>query len=285
MSVKAESEGTNMGRIATFYDHIQDIAREEQISVTEAMQAAKELGVCALEISQNNLVGREDEVGRELAKAGLGVSSVPAYFDFGRNQDVPAQSQNVLEAAASIGADKILVIPGFLDENASAKERERVTAAMIDCIRRLAELAASYHISLVMEDFDSDRAVFAKTAEVRRFVESCPGLSCCFDTGNFRYSAEDELLAYEALKHKIGHVHLKDRAYTPDFGPNGPVAADGKTLYPCPVGAGEIAIEPLLSKLEQDGYTGLYTVEHYGATPMLPCLRQSVAWVKERIDS
>lgn len=274
-----------MSRIATFYDHIKEIAREEQIPFTEAMQAAKELGVCALEISQNNLVGREDEVGRELAHAGLGVSSIPAYFDFGRNQDVPAQSLEVLEAASCIGADKILVIPGFLDEHASDEEREQFTVEMIRCIDRLAELAAKYGITLVMEDFDSDCAVFAKIAQVKRFIESCKGLSCCFDTGNFRYSAEDELLAYEAFKHKIGHVHLKDRAYTPAYGAGGPVAADGKTLYPCPVGSGEIQIETLLSKLEQDGYTGLYTVEHYGASPMLSCLRQSVAWVAERINS
>lgn len=274
-----------MSRIATFYDHITDIAREENISMIEAMQAAKEIGVCALEISQNNLVGREDEVGRELAKAGLGVSCVPAYFDFGKNLDVPAQSETVLKAAQSIGAKKMLVIPGFVETDASPEEREQATVNMIACIDRLAELAEKVGVTLTMEDFDNERAVFARIAEVKRFIDTCPGLYCCFDTGNFRHRAEDELAAYEALKHKIGHVHLKDRAYTPDYGKHGPVSADGKTLYPCPVGFGELAIGELISRLEQDGYAGLYTVEHYGASPMLSCLRQSVKWVGERIFS
>ena len=274
-----------MSRIATFYDHITDIAREENISMIEAMQAAKELGVCALEISQNNLVGKEDEVGRQLSQAGLGVSCVPAYFDFGKNLDVPAQSEAVLKAAQSIGATKMLVIPGFVEADASPEERELATVNMIDCIDRLSELADKVGIMLTMEDFDNERAVFARIAEVRRFIDTCPGLYCCFDTGNFRHRAEDELEAYEALKHKIGHVHLKDRAYTPDYGAHGPVSADGKTLYPCPVGFGELAIDKLISLLEQDGYTGLYTVEHYGASPMLEVLRQSVEFVAERIRS
>lgn len=274
-----------MKRIATFYDHIRDIAREEDLSLTEAMQAAKALGVEALEISQNNLIGREDEVGRELSYAGLGISSIPAYFDFGRDQNVRAQSADVLEAAKYLGAQKLLVIPGFCESGDPPELRERAVESMIDCINRLADDAAGYGVSLVMEDFDSDRAVFATAAQVRRFVDSCPGLSCCFDTGNFRYSAEDELEAYEALKHKIGHVHLKDRSFTPKYGPYGPTAADGKVLYPCPVGSGELAITELISLLERDGYTGMYTLEHYGARPMLPCLEQSVKWVKARLTA
>ena len=37
--------------IATFYDHILDISKQEGCSVGEALQEAKKLGVAALEVS------------------------------------------------------------------------------------------------------------------------------------------------------------------------------------------------------------------------------------------
>lgn len=272
-----------MNQIATFYDHIRDISRQEEISMTEALREARSLGVELLEVSQNNLLGREDELGHELSYAGLGISSIPSYFDFGRNTDVDRQSEPVLEAARFLGADKLLVIPGFFAPGDGPEERERQTKSMIDCINRLADKAAGYGVSLVIEDFDSDRVSYCSAQEMRRFLDGCPGLSCCFDTGNFRYAAGDELEAYELLKDRIAHVHLKDRAYTQQNDEYGITAADGQKLYPCPVGNGDLNLAEVMSRLKRDGYTGVYTVEHYGASTALDYLKKSVAWVKEHM--
>lgn len=269
--------------IATFYDHAKDISRQEKISMTEALQEIKALGIEGLEVSQNNLIGREDELGNELAYAGLRVSSIPAYFDFGRDRDVERQSEPTLEAARFVGAKQVLVIPGFFAPEDSAAERERQVKSMIDCVNRLAEKAAGYGISLIMEDYDSALAPFSTIGGVKRFLEGCPGLSCCFDTGNFRFSAEDELEAYEALKGRITYVHLKDRAYEPLGGESGTTALDGQVLYPSPVGSGEIRLEELLARLKRDGYEGSFSIEHYGAQPMLDYLKRSVSWLRERL--
>ena len=77
-----------MAKLATFYDHIQDIARQENCSVVDALKRARELGIEAVEASANNILGREDEFGQELAMADLEISTIPAYFDFGKDQDV-----------------------------------------------------------------------------------------------------------------------------------------------------------------------------------------------------
>ena len=53
----------NMAKIATFYDHIRDMARQEHLFMEDALQRARELGVEAVEASANNVVGREDEIG------------------------------------------------------------------------------------------------------------------------------------------------------------------------------------------------------------------------------
>ena len=269
-----------MAKICTFYDHVADISKQESISLGEALQEAKHIGVELLEVSQNNLQGKEDELEVELSRAGLGISSIPAYFNFGVDPDVEKQSAPVLDAARRFGVKKILVIPGFFQKEATPDEREVQIQHMIDCIDRLAELAAKDGISLTMEDYDSALAPFSTMEGVKRFVTRCTGLSTCFDTGNFRFSAEDELLAYETLKDSITHVHLKDRAYSPAGPGHSITALDGQELYPCPVGGGDLKLLEIVNRLKRDGYQGDFSVEHYGAGDMLGFLKQSVNWVK-----
>lgn len=272
-----------MASLATFYDHIIDISRQEGIPVMEAMQRVKELGVEFLEVSQNSVIGREDELGQQLSFAGLGISTIPSYFDFGRDRDVEKQSAPILESARFLGASRILVIPGFWDLSDSEEKKKRQLLQMREGVLRLSELSEKYGVSLVMEEYDSETAPFSTAEGVRGFLDACPKLSCAFDTGNFRFAAQDELKAYELLKDRISHVHLKDRAYRPQNGEEAKTAVDAVPLYPAPVGFGEIKIEELISRLRKDGYDGIYTIEHYGSNAMLDYLERSVKWVKARV--
>lgn len=268
-------------QLATFYDHVKDIARQERIGMTEALQRVKSLGISHIEVSQNNALGREDELGHELSFVGLGISSIPVWFDFERDADVDRQSEPVLEAARYLGAKKILAIPGFFQEGDPEEERERQRESMAQCLNRLAEKAAGYGVSLVMEDYDSLLAPFSTTEGLEYFLERCPALSCCFDTGNFLFAGEDAEEAYTRLRGRISHVHLKDRAYSPQWGEHAAAAADGRLLYPAPVGRGEIPIARLLSRLVEDGYRGVCTIEHYGAKNMWEALQESAGWLRE----
>lgn len=268
-------------QLATFYDHMKDMAHEEKISLTEALQRLKALGITHMEVSVNNLLGREDEVGRELSFVGMEISSIPVWFDFGRDADVDRQSGPVLEAARYLGAKRILAIPGFFQEGDSPEEKNRQMESMARCLNRLAEKAAGFGVSLVMEDYDSLLAPFSTAAGLEYFLERCPGLSCCFDTGNFRFAGEDAEEAYARLRGRISHVHLKDRAFSPRWGEYAVTAADGQLLYPAPVGKGEVPIAGILSRLLEDGYEGVCTIEHYGAQNMGAALEESAGWLRE----
>lgn len=272
-----------MAKIATFYDHIRDMSRQESISFMDALQVAKDMGVEALEVSANNLLGREDEVGQELAMMDLEISSIPAYFDFGRDDDVVRQATPVLEAASYLGAPRILVIPGFWGEEDSPEARETQTQAMIQGINRLEDLAEGYGVSLVMEDYDSSLAPFSNTAGVRRFLDECRGLDCTFDSGNFIVAGEAWETAYEALKDKIAQVHLKDRAFQPLREEEKAKALGGKELYPAPTGGGDLHLEKLVAWLRRDGFDGIYTIEHYGAASAMEYLSRSTDWLREQL--
>ena len=271
-----------MAVFATFFDHILDMARQRDISVDKALEETRALGVTQVEVSAATARRHMDALTRGLAGLGMTISSLPVFFDFGRNTDIEGQAGPIFELAKDLNADRLLVIPGFTQ--GTPEETEIQTRNMLEGTARLGQLAEKAGLSLVMEDFDGAAAPFATSAGMLRFLDACPQLSVCFDTGNFRFMAEDELSAYEALRGKITHVHLKDRLFTPVHGDEGPEAVDGMTLYACPVGQGEIKISQVLELLKQDGYSGVYTVEHYNARDMLDCLRQSMAWLRERLD-
>ena len=266
--------------IATFYDHILDISRQEGCSVPEALQEARKLGVTAVEISCGNVEGHAGETAAQLSAAGMGVTTMPSYFRFGIDTDVQAQAACIFADAETIGAKTLLVIPGFVPEGA---DREECTRQIIECTKRLGELADKAGLSLTMEDFDNAAAPFSTSAGMLRFMDAVPGLTACFDTGNFHFAGEDALEAYERLRGRIGHVHCKDRSDTTEFGRDTRLTVDGRSMHPSPVGAGLIPMEELLARLKADGYNGAYTIEHYGAEPMLECLKRSVKWLAPRL--
>ena len=266
--------------IATFYDHIADIAKQEGCSVPEALREAGKLGVTALEVSCFNAAGQADKLARELSAAGRGGPARPAGFSCERDTDVEAQAEKIFADAKTIGARKLLVIPGFIPEGA---DREACTRQIIDCTKRLGELADRAGFALTMEDFDNERSPISDSSGMLRFMDAVPGLTACFDTGNFYFAGEDALDAFERLRGCIGHVHLKDRSLTEDFGTEPRKTVDGSPMHPSPVGAGVIPMGELLEKFMDGGYNGPYTIEHYGAEPMLECLKRSVEWLRARL--
>lgn len=267
--------------IATFYDHILDISRQEGCSVPEALQEARKLGITAVEISCANVAGRAVETAAQLAAAGMDVTTMPSYFHFESDTDVQAQAAGIFADAETIGAKTLLVIPGFIPQDA---DREECTRQIIECTRRLGELADKAGLALTMEDFDNAAAPFSTSTEMLRFMDAVPGLTACFDTGNFHFAGEDALEAYGRLRGRIGHVHCKDRSDKEEFGRDQRLTLDGRPMNPSPVGAGLIPMGELLARLKADGYNGAYTIEHYGAEPMLECLKHSAEWLAPRLQ-
>ena len=69
------------------------------------------------------------------------------------------------------------------------------------------------------------------------FMEQGPGLCWTLDAGNFAYSSENILDAYEVLHTYTAHVHCKDRG-TENPTSNGIVGTYNKGLRPVSAGDG-----------------------------------------------
>lgn len=264
-----------------FYEHIIEAAAQSDITVEESLARFRELGISGLECPCWRLTARE-ETKRLFDSVGFGVTSVYEFFDF--PHDTEAESlrkiDNCLETAAYFGADKILAVPGFN----CASERLGVLCGMMNI---LCGRARKYGITVTVEDFDDETSPCSTVAGLEYLLKNVEELKITFDTGNFAYSLESAENAYPRLKDKIVHVHLKDRSRDVfrSNGENGKADLSGALMYPCEVGGGYIGIEELVKRLLGDGYSGGFSIEHFGAVNQLEYAERSVRNIQEFIKS
>ena len=133
-------------------------------------------------------------------------------------------------------------------------------------------------ILVTLEDFDGPVQPFARTYQLLWFMENVPGLKFTLDTGNFAYSDEDTVQAYEVLKDYIVHVHCKDRNVDP--------ALTGEHRYnrgllAAAVGSGYLPMKEILDRLKESGYEDYLAIEHFNAADQVAFMEQSAAFLQQ----
>lgn len=271
-----------MNGINIFYEHIFEACEQRSISVEKALLAAKSFGIDGLECDCWRL---EDRNTMSLFEScGMKVSSVYMCFDFPHEEENISEKKycGLLETAAYFGADKVLAVPGFAHKGEDAA---RISEKISRTLGKMCRRAGEYNITVTVEDFDDCAAPYSTIKGLEFFLENTEGLKFTFDTGNFAYSLESAEKAYGRLKPYIAHVHLKDRSYdlsrgNPD-GTNAKADLSGKLMYPCEVGEGHIGIEGLVKKLISDGYSGSFSIEHFGACDQLEYMKRSAENIRK----
>lgn len=261
---------------AIFLDHVEEAAAQTGRTVEDILHEVKALGYDGLECSSTHIQGKREEFLQLLQRTGLSVSSVYKHFDFGHvtcREEIAA----FLDDLAFVGAKKTLIIPGFFDESS---DREKEFDRMAEALLLVCELASPLGITVTMEDFDDVSSPCSTMGGLRKFMDAVPGLRFTMDTGNFRYSCEDALEAFELLKDRLAHVHLKDRSESPmTEGDGGPLAVDGKRLYPAPVGSGYIPVKKCIELAKEAGYDGWFSAEHFNSADMMGYIRRSAEFL------
>ncbi|WP_438497963.1 sugar phosphate isomerase/epimerase family protein [Paenibacillus sp. IHBB 3054] len=267
-------------RISVFYNHIVRAGEQTGLTLEEVLNRVHEFGISAVELDLEEALGCGKEVMKKrLEKAGISVASMYGFFDFGNDPDAKPGFE-FIDTAEYLGAGKVLIIPGFVDESASAEERNKALQKMAGTLNSICDYAERKRILVTMEDFDDIRAPFSGSDELLWFLEQVPKLHITFDTGNFIYRGEDELEAFEKLKHRIVHVHCKDRSLDEQNGGMPKLAMSGARLFPSPAGDGFIPIEEILTRLKASGYDDTLAIEHFDAVDHLGYMEQSAEWLR-----
>jgi sugar phosphate isomerase/epimerase len=136
-------------------------------------------------------------------------------------------------------------------------------------VRPIIRHAETVGVTLVLENEPYDASATPKG--MRRIITAIdsPHFKINFDPTNF-YQGNVEAFpyAYELLKDHIAYIHLKNGCrYIPEihreYGKGGPFAPpnDAASIFYPTIQYGDVNIEGLLDRLQQDGYRGFCTLE------------------------
>lgn len=229
----------------------------------ESMKANKAAGLDYIEITMNNVIGKDPQgaSGRaeilmgEIQQAGLKVWSV--HMPYSRTLDISVlddvkREENVrymkdmMRVAGTFRPQFIVLHPS--SEPISLEEREQRLANSHAAIGELAVVAKEIGATLCVENLP--RTCLGQNGEeMMRLIEGYDDVGLCFDTNHLLYqSHEDFLKAVD--KGKIKTVHLSDY----DF-------LDERHLIP---GQGLIDNKALWAGIKENGYDGIMMFECYG---------------------
>lgn len=249
-------------KISIFTQHIESIAKQQNISFAQAAELVKEIGYTGVDI-QNNIPESEiktlDSLGFKHASA---ISYV--YFTDGEQEE---DAQATIDWMKQHQFDRVLLVPGFYKEGFTPED-EALTASRLGAF---ADRAAAENLWILAEDYDNWLSPCLNIERLSGLFNASDNLGHVLDTGNFFFSGDDVLVALEKFHSKIGHVHLKDRV-------------SAENLSCPPVGTGCLPIKEIITDLVTTGYDGWFTVEQFGSRNMLEDSKVSYANVKAAIE-
>lgn len=299
-------------KITVFYDHILGAARQRGCTTAEIASEITSCGITGVEMDYYTLRESGDGLADELLRLGLPINSCYCFFDWAARPDDDSYI-SVLNDLTRLNIGNLLVVPGFIDKSllklSNAKEDSsedlsdtassvsglsepayssdiicsalnQARTAMLPNMIHLLEEAEKRGIKVALEDFDDITAPFATISQVKWFLDRLPSLGLAFDTGNFLYSEEDVIKAYEQLHERITYVHCKDRSFTPVEGEESKATVKNRQMYSSAVGKGVIPMSEIIEKLKKDSYTGPIAIEHFGSLDQLGDMKTSASFLR-----
>ena len=266
-----------MMKIGTFFHHIKQASAERGETLEQTFEYVHRMGYEAAEIDADDHEGAE-----LLGNHGIAVSSIYRNYSWQDCIDENAMEEHI-RLANELGSSKIMAIPGFFGKGDTETIRREKLKRMSEGMGRLSELALQSGLILTIEDYDNVLSPISTIDGMKCFLDVVPNLKVTFDTGNFEFSGENVLEAEKVFANRIVHVHLKDRLFRSKGNGEPCKCPDGRILWSCAVGEGDIPMNELLDRLKANGYSGYLMAEFFGAASYSETLRKSMDFLKERV--
>lgn len=271
--------------LTTFYNHVIEAAKQENLSLKEVSKQINEHGIKGVEIDYRDLdpTGRNfnKELAGELSDAGIPIFGCYVFYDWGRHP-FDISYKRIYKNLASIGVKNSLAIPGMLPKGMDPKKAMR---RMAKRLKKAVACANSLGITVLLEDFDDCIAPFSTAAGMKYFFDEVKDLKCAFDTGNFFYSDEDVLEKLPMFIDNTAYVHCKDRSLDVKEGEEPKATVSGVNMYSSPVGSGVIPMKEIIERLLKHGYKGSFAIEHFGSKHQLSDMITSADYLNELLSS
>lgn len=245
---------------------MKELARKT-MTVRDTFQVGRGNGIRYVDIGW--VRGRQTEEYRKaLDEVGVQVRCYISTISFlGTKKSILAAMERDMEIAAGLSAKLFMIVPYnmFFDcLKARRMGRSAVREKMVQGFRLAVEMGKVYGLKVCFETTPADAVCLSGTEDCRYVLDRVPGLGLVFDTANMLPHGDETLEAYEALKDRIVHVHLKDVALVNEkpglF--QREVAADGRLMKATLFGQGVIPVKEVYDRMGADGYTGTFAIEY-----------------------
>lgn len=256
------------------YHHIKAAAKQLHTPVYILLPRIRRLGIGSVEVDLQD-AAKPEKLKKMLSHAGFTVSCVSAHYELGRHPD-GTRAYRLIDVAEILGANKVLIVPGTL-RGLSDNEKERELQNMLRSLKQICFYACEKSIAVTIKNYFGKNSSTPDSEGVLYFAERIPYLQITYDSGNFCIAPnpESEITALKKMKERIIYVQMRDRLLTD---------TEKNTYVPCHLGAGSVPLERIAEELENMNYTGIYTIENYGATDYWKSVTESAAWLKKHVS-
>lgn len=236
-----------------------------QMNAEKLCEIAKENKIESLDMMTKEIhLYKAKALKKAFERTGIYCGCVTALLPFYQGvEKFPTELEEAFKVCEEIGSDKLMIIPGYMDQKACSKLRpqEKLRRA-IELYTLAVERGKEHGIEILFEDTPQPHKPLSSAVDCRAILDAVPGLGFVLDTANFQ-SAEKEcnLMAdYELLKDRIRRVHLKD-IVRGNFR-HGEGCVNGESIICVTTGSGIVPLRQFVEKLKADGYDGTLCVEY-----------------------
>ena len=262
---------------STFYVHIMEAAKQQGISIDEALERVKAMGYEGVEMSydQSWIPETTENMIAKAHEHGFVVANFFINADFAADFD-EEYYEKCMKFVSESDTDLIQISPLLMGEY---EDKEAAYKKLFEAQKKIVSIAQKYGVQVIIEDFDGLTSPLNCLEGVKYYLDNIPGLKYTFDTGNFYLMEEDCLTAFPYLKDKLAHVHMKDRKLEGPEDEFDKLTVSGKKMYGSAIGAGVIDTAACLREVKKTGYDGWIVTEHFASNDQMRDLEESIKFI------
>ena len=257
-------------RVSVFFYTIDDVVREQKVSLSEAGRMLKEAGVSGFDCGFDN-----PRLG-EYLKTGLLPINLYGQMRFFGADGGRVLADAFVEKAVEIGCPRIMILP---DDFTDGRPTEDEFSRNLEGIRSLVAKGRTRGLEVTVETYGHPENCCSYVSYLRRLFSAIPELGFSADIGNVHAAgrADDVIGLVNDEKDRVKLVHLKDFVATCSH-------QDIRRLRPyCTIGLGAVPNEEAVRILIANGYDGWFTLEHLAKGDTLAEVRRQIATLKRWI--
>lgn len=236
------------------------------MSIRDIFELAKQAGIPNVDV-MNVRQKQLPQYLEAMKETGVQVYTYITQIRFlGRDRRRDKTILDALKMAKLLNASYLMIVPyGFPDGYRAEKMgREQIKRRMIEGFQKAVELGIQNGIRICFETTPHDASCLSGTQDCLDILNAVDGLEFVFDTANMLPHGDDPIEAYEALRGRISHVHLKDVALeqVAKVSKYSEHTHNGKLMRCVVWGEGIIPVNELYCRMISDGYMGKFAIEY-----------------------